>query len=152
MLKDTLQADLKKAMLSRDTDRVEVLKGLKSAILYGEVAEKKRETGFTDEEILAVFKKESKKRQDAIDLYSQANNKVMADKEAAEKVIIDSYLPKELSENEVAAIIEQTLEELGLSELQKQDMGRVIGAVKSRVGAQADGSLIARLVQKKVVE
>lgn len=150
MLKDTLQADLKKAMLSRDTERVEVLKGLKSAILYAEVAEKKREQGLNDEEILAVMRKEAKKRQDSIDLYTQAGNLEMAEKETAEKVIIESYLPAQLSEEQVLEKIEEVMQELSITQPQKQDMGKIIAGVKTKVGAQADGALIAKLVGQRI--
>lgn len=150
MLKDKLQADLKKAMLSRDTETVDVLKGLKSAILYTEVAEKKRENGLSDEEILAVFKKESKKRQDSADMYAQAGDETRSAKERAEKAIIDSYLPKQLSEEAVLEHIEKTIQKLSIENPQKQDMGRIIGAVKAELGAEVDGSILAQLVQKRI--
>ena len=72
MLKDKIGADLKSSMLARDTERVEVLKGLKSAVLYEEVALKKREEGLSDDEILAVFKKESKKRREVLERVIEA--------------------------------------------------------------------------------
>jgi uncharacterized protein YqeY len=150
MLKETLQADLKEAMLSRDSEKVEVLKGLKSAILYAEVAEKKREAGLSDDEILAVFRKEAKKRQDSIDLYTQAGNVEMANKESAEQAIIEAYLPQLMDESTINAVIDQVIVDLTLEQPQKQDMGRIIGAVKSKTGTQADGALIAQLVQQRI--
>lgn len=150
MLKDTLQNDLKQAMLARDTDRVEVIKSLKSAVLYEEVAQKKREEGLTDEEILAVFKRESKKRQDSADLFEKGGNDKQAAKELEEKSVIDSYLPAQLSEEAVQSMIDEAIKELGLSELTKQDMGKIIGAVKSKAGAELDGSTLARLVGARI--
>jgi uncharacterized protein len=150
MLKDKLQADLKQAMLARETEIVEVLKGLKSAILYEEVAKGKRDEGLNDEEILAVFKKESKKRQDSIDLYSKGGNDSMAHKEAQEKQIIDSYLPEQLGEEAVKQLIEESLVELGVSEPTKQDMGKIMGSVKAKGGSSLDGAMLAKLVQQRI--
>ncbi len=150
MLKDKLQADLKKAMLARESDLVEVIKGLKSAILYEEVALKKREEGLSEEEALTVLRRESKKRQDSIELYRQGGNTAQADKELSEKQIIDAYLPAQISEDKINEIIDAVLVKMSISELTKQDMGKVIGAVKAEAGPNADGSTVARLVQLRV--
>lgn len=150
MLKETLQADLKQAMLARDTEKVDVLKGLKSAILYEEVAAGKRDSGLNDEEITAVLKREAKKRQDAIDLYAQGGNEAMAKKEQAEKNLIERYLPESMSEEEVALLIDEVMSELGLTSVSQQDMGRIIGLVKSKGGASVDGSTVAGLVKTRI--
>jgi uncharacterized protein YqeY len=149
MLKEKLQADLKQAMLARETERTDVLKGLKSAILYEEVAKNKRDEGLNDDEILAVLKKESKKRQDSIDMYTKGGNQEKADQESKEKEIIDSYLPEQLSEEEVEKLIDSTINELGITDPEKKDMGRIIGAVKAK-GAEVDGSTLAKLVSARI--
>lgn len=149
-LKIKLQADLKTSMLARDSFTTDVLKGLKTAIQYEEVAKSKREEGLSDDEILAVFKKESKKRQDSIDMYRQGNNLEQAEKETKEKAIIDSYLPAQLSETQVNELIDSTLTELGLTDPTKQDMGKIMGAVKSKAGPNLDGSMLASLVNQRI--
>lgn len=151
MLKDAIQADLKAAMLARETDKVEALRGIKSAILYEEVAAGKRESGLSDAEVMAVLKREAKKRQDAIDLYKQGGNEERATKEANEKELIESYLPESLSEDKINELIDEVIKELGLSTLSSQDMGKIIGGVKSKGGAQADGALVARLTKERIV-
>lgn len=150
MLKEKLQEDLKTSMLARDSFTTDVLKGLKTAIQYEEVAKSKREEGLNDDEILAVFKKESKKRQDSIDMYMQGNNIDQADKETKEKAIIDAYLPAQLSEDQVNQLIDSTLSELGISEPTRQDMGKIMGAVKSKSGPNLDGSMLAKLVNQRI--
>lgn len=150
MLKDKLQADLKAAMLGRETEKVDTLKGLKSAILYAEVEKGKREEGLSDDEILTVFVREVKKRQDAIVLYKQGGNDAMANKEQAEKELIETYLPDQLSDDEINKLIDESLNELGIEKMSSQDMGRVIGVVKAKVGASADGSVIARLTKERI--
>jgi hypothetical protein len=149
-MKDKLQADLKTVMLARDSFTTDVVKSLKSAILYEEVAKGKREEGLSEDEILAVIKKESKKRQDSIDMYTQGGNKDLADKESKEKAIIDTYLPAQLSEDQINQLIDVSLQELKITEPTRQDMGRIMGAVKSKGGAQLDGSLLAKLVQERI--
>lgn len=148
-LKNTLQADLKTAMLARDTEVVDTLKGLKSAILYAEVEQGKREEGLDDAGITIVLKKEAKKRQDSVDMYRKGGNDEQADKELREKEIINKYLPTQLSEEEAVKIVDQTIAELAIENPEAKDMGRIIGAIKA-TGAEIDGATIARLVKSRV--
>jgi len=149
MIKDKLQADLKTAMLARDTERTDVLKGLKSAVLYAEVEQGKREEGLDDAGILIVFKKEAKKRQDSVEMYRKGGNDEQADKESAEKAIIDAYLPEQLTEEEANKVIDQVLADHSIDQPEKKDMGRIIGAVKA-TGAEIDGSTLAKLVSSRI--
>jgi len=149
MIKDKLQADLKTAMLARDTERTDVLKGLKSAVLYAEVEQSKREEGLDDAGILSVFKKEAKKRQDSVAMYRKGGNNEQADKELAEKAIIDAYLPEQLSEEEANKVIDQVMADQSIDQPEKKDMGRIIGAVKA-TGAEIDGSTLAKLVSSRI--
>ncbi|MFA5004192.1 MAG: GatB/YqeY domain-containing protein [Candidatus Saccharimonadales bacterium] len=148
MILQKLNDDLKAALLAGDSLRVSVLRGLKSVILYAEVAEGKREEGLTDEAILQIFAKEAKKRQESADLYVQGGDQARADKEIQEKAMIEAYLPKQLSEDELQALIADSIKALQPAGL--QDMGKVIGAVKAKAGATADGALIARLVKERL--
>ncbi len=148
MIKQQLQDDVKAAMLSGDSARVEALRGLKSVILYAEVAAGKREEGLSDEAIQALFAKEAKKRQESADLYIQGGATDRAQKELSEKAIIETYLPVQLGEAEILAIVEDVIATQGATNLQA--LGSVIGAVKQRTGSTADGSVIARLVKEKL--
>ncbi len=148
MLEDKIERDLKTALLAKDTQRVSVLRGIKSVLLNVKVAEGKRESGLKDEEVLAVLVKEAKKRQESADLYSQGGSQEKADAELAEKAIIEEYLPEQLSEEEVAALVDEAIKTTGAQEA--KDMGKVIGAVRAKAGAGADGSLIARLAKEKL--
>jgi len=149
-LKEQLQQDVKAAMIARDTLRTDVLKGIKSAILYVEVAANKRDEGLGEDEILAVFKKESKKRQESADMYITGGRAELAEKELAEKVIIDAYLPAQLDEAAVDKMIDEAIATLGIETPSKQDMGKLIGAVKAKAGAEVDGSMLARLVSGRI--
>lgn len=148
-IRQQLEDDVKAALLKGDRVRVETLRGLKSAILYADVAAKKRETGgIPDDEVLSVLAKESKKRLESADLYVKGGRQELADKELAEKAIIDSYLPAQMSDDELGAIVDKVIKEQGAEGVQA--MGKVIGAVKAEAGNTADGSRIARMVGQRL--
>ncbi len=147
-LKDTLNQDLKQAMLAGDKTLVETLRGLKSAILNQEVAKNKRDSGLEDSEVVDVLSKEAKQRQESADLYAQGGNAEKQQAELTEKTVIEKYLPAQLSEAQIGQIIDQKMTELGASGLQA--MGQVIGAVKQQTAGQADGAIIARLVKERL--
>lgn len=148
MIKAQLEQDIKAAMLAKESDKVTTLRGLKASILNAEVAAGTREEGLNDDAIIALFQKEAKKRQDSADLYVQGGAQDKADAELAEKAIIDTYLPAQLSEAEVTGIVAAVVAEIQPAGM--QDMGKVISAVKQETGAQADGALIAKLVKESL--
>jgi hypothetical protein len=148
-LRQQLDDDVKAALLVGDSLRTETLRGLKSVILYADVAAKKRDSGgIPDDEILGLFAKEAKKRQESADLYVKGGSQERADKELTEKAIIESYLPEQLSDEELAKLVDAAIAEQGAEGMQA--MGKVIGAVKAEVGNSADGSVIARLVKERL--
>lgn len=149
MLKADIDKDLKTAMLSGDKDLVEVLRTIKSAILYKEVADNKRGEGLSDDEIVAVLKKEQKSRKDAIALYKQAGEQSHIDTEQYQLDVISRYTPEEMSEEAVREAVTQTLSKLGIETPTTQDMGRIIGAVKN-VAPNADGAVIAKVVKDSI--
>jgi uncharacterized protein YqeY len=95
-----------------------------------------------------VFAKESKKRQESADLYKQGSDDQRAQAELTEKAIIDAYLPAQLSEEEIAAMVEEVIAQTDASG--PQAMGQVIGQVKAKAGASADGAVIARIAREKL--
>ena len=94
---EQISADLKTAMLARDEFTTTTLRGLKSAILYEELAQNKRDEGLADDEVQKVTAREIKKRDDALKLYAQAGDQERADKEDREMKILSQYLPEQLS-------------------------------------------------------
>lgn len=150
-LRQQLDDDIKAAMLSHDAHRVETLRGLKTVILYADVATKTRDTGGVDEDAIeALLFKEAKKRQESADLYVKGGSQERADKELAEKAMIEAYLPMQMSEPELSEIIETVIAELMPEGT--LNMGNVIGVVKAKVGSSADGGTIARLVREKLAK
>lgn len=147
-LKQQIDQDIKQAMLAGDKTLVTTLRGLKGAILNVEVAEGLRETGLPDDRIIDLFVKEAKKRQESADLYRQGGSEERATAELAEKVVIERYLPAQMSEADIAAMIDDVIAATGASGMQA--MGQVIGAVKQKAGASADGATVARIVKEKL--
>lgn len=147
-MQEQIERDLKAALLAGDKQKVGTLRVIKSAILNEAISQNARETGLSDESIQKVLARESKNRTEAADLYEKAGEQERSQTELAEKEIIDAYLPEQLSESEIASMV---TEEVGkLDSPSMADMGKVIGAVRARAGAQADGALIARLVKESL--
>jgi len=147
-MQEQIDKDLKQAMLGGDKAKAETLRNVKSALLNEAISVGARDTGLNDEQVQKVLAKESKKRQEAADLYDKGGSAERAAAELAEKAIIDSYLPEQMGEDQVAAIVNEEIAKAG--EVTMQDMGRIIGAVRNRTGGTADGALLARLVKEKL--
>lgn len=145
-LKAQIENDLKAALLERRRFDADILRGLKAVILNEEVAQGRRDEGLDDESIQKLIAKEVKKRVESAELYDKADRKELADNERAEIKVIELYLPEQASDDEIKAAIKDSIEQLGVTSA--ADMGRVIGAVKSKLGNSADGGLIARLVKE----
>lgn len=147
MINDKIDQDLKRAMLDRNEQTVSTLRGLKSALQYAAVA-KGAKAELDENEIINVLQKEAKKRQEAAELYKRADNGELETKELAEKAIIEQYLPRQLSDEELKSIINEVIGDVGT--VSHQNMGQVIGKVKQKAGGAADGAAIARLVKERV--
>ena len=141
-MQDQINQDLKQAMLARDTAKVETLKMIKSAL---QMAALEVQGEFTDEQAIAVLKKESKKRAEASEMFTTGGNDDKAADELTEKAIIDAYLPEQMSEEKIAEIVDGVIAEVG-----KDNMGQVMGAVMKQVAGQADGGVVSKIVREKL--
>jgi uncharacterized protein YqeY len=147
-MQDKIDSDIKAAMLAGDKTKAETLRGLKSAILNEAIAQGAKDEGLSDEQIQNVLTKEAKKRVEAADLYRQGGNSEKATAEMNEKEIIDAYLPEQASEDDIAIAVKEAITSTGAASA--ADMGKVIGAVKAKLGASADGSIIARITKEQL--
>jgi uncharacterized protein YqeY len=146
MLETKLDADIKQALLGGDKPRAEVLRGLKSALLNEKIAKGLRDTGLTDEQVVTIIAREVKKRNESAELYTKADAQDRADKELSEKAVLEEYLPRQMSDEELATVVANIVSLLGTD----AQMGQVIGAVRQQVGASADGGRIAAAVKAKL--
>jgi uncharacterized protein YqeY len=147
-MQQQIDKDLKEALLAGDKAKAETLRGIKSALLNEAIATGARDSGLADDAIQKILAKESKKRQEAADLYKQGGADDRASKELAEKAIIDTYLPAQMSEAEISKLVDEEIAKVPGATM--QNMGQIIGAVRGRAGGTADGALIAKLVKEKL--
>ena len=147
-MQQQIEQDLKQALLSGDKAKAETLRTVKSVLLNEAISQGARETGLPDEQIQKILAKESKKRQEAADLYQKGGAEDRASAELAEKAIIDAYLPEQMGEEELSNLVDEEIGKAGSPTM--ADMGRIIGAVRGRAGGNADGALIAKLVKEKL--
>lgn len=145
-LKQVIADDMKAALLGGDRFRGDVLRNFKAAILNEEVAKQKREAGLDDAEVEALLAREVKKRKESIALYRENSRPDLAEPEEREVAVLETYLPEQIGEDELRELVQQKIEELGVSE--PKQMGYVIGALKGQLGSSVDGGLLARLVKE----
>lgn len=149
MLKQQLKDQLKESMLAKDELRTSVIRFILSGITYYEISIGGAGYEATDEDVMTVIQKEVKQRKDSIEAYEKAGRQDLVDKEKAELAILQTYLPQQMSEEEVKKIIEAAIQETGATSL--SDMGKVMSALMPKVKGKADGSLISKLVREALV-
>ena len=145
MIAQTLQAKIGESLKSGDRVRLETLKMLSSAFNYEKI---NLQHELTDEEEIAVIRKEVKQRRDSIEAYDKANRSDLSSAEKAELVILQEFLPPEMDDSELQKIVDEAVTTTGATSM--ADMGKVIGMVKSKAPS-VDGSRIATLVRAKLV-
>lgn len=142
---ETLTEDMKASMKAQDADRTGVLR-----LLRGSLKNEQIKVGheLSDEEALKVLQREAKQRRDSVEAYQSAGRTDLAEREEAELVVIQGYLPEVMGEDELAKVIDEVISETGATDAKQ--MGAVIGAVLKRVGARADGAMVSKLVREKL--
>jgi uncharacterized protein YqeY len=147
-LKQTIQHDLTTAMKARDTVTVSTLRMALSAITNAEVAGDESVT-LDDAAVLNVLATEVKRRTESAGIYAGAGRQELADKELAERAVLERYLPSEISDDELAAIVtEEVAAAEALGATGPKAMGAVIAAVRGRTAGTASGSRIAAAVKQ----
>ena len=146
MLKHKLQEDLRQSMLAKDALRTSVLRMLLSSINYYEIQKGGAGYEATDEDVLSVIQKEVKQRKDSIEQFSRANRQDLVDKETKESQILQTYLPKQMSEDEIRRLTTNAIQEAGASSL--QDIGKVMGVLMPKVKGKTDGALVSKIVKE----
>jgi uncharacterized protein YqeY len=148
-LKDQLRADLTTSIKARDEVRSSTLRMVLTSITNAEVAGKESRE-LSDEDVLGVLTSESKKRREAAEAFAEAGRTEQAAKERAEAAVIADYLPEQLSEDEIIALVTATIDELGVRGDGMKAMGRVMGALNPRTKGRADGGVVAAVVRRQL--
>lgn len=145
-LLELLNSDMKLFMKNREKDKLLVIRMVKAS-LQNEAIKLKKDSLTGDEE-LTVLSREIKQRKDSLHEFSKANRLDLVDKVQKEIDILDVYLPEQLSEEELQAVVKETIAETGASS--KADMGKVMSAIMPKVKGKADGAVINRLVSEQL--
>ncbi|ADU47015.1 GatB/YqeY domain-containing protein [Intrasporangium calvum] len=144
-LKDQLKADLTAAMRSRDQVRAGTIRMALTAVTTEEVAGTQHRE-LTDDDVLKVLAKEAKKRREAAEAYTTAGRTELADTEQAELAVLEGYLPKQLDESELEAIVREAVAGSGASGMQQ--MGLAMKAANAAVAGRAEGGRVAAIVRR----
>ena len=142
MLKEKLMEDLKQSMKDKNVLRKNVVQMIRAAILQ---VEKDKQIELTDDQVLEIIAKESKKRKDSLGDFEKSGREDLINQVKEEISIISEYLPKELSKEEIEQIVKKVIEETGASSM--KDMGIVMKGAKEKIGAAADGKTINEVVK-----
>ncbi|WP_186753813.1 GatB/YqeY domain-containing protein [Echinicola salinicaeni] len=146
-LKQSIESEIKKAMLAKEKDRLRALRSIKSLIMLEET--KGGDKGMTEDEELKLLTKAAKQRRDSVEIYQQQNREDLAATELAELEIINEFLPKQLTEEELEAALKEIIAELGAEG--PKDMGKVMGAATKKLAGKADGKMISQKVKGLLV-
>lgn len=142
-IKQRISDDVKTAMRSKDKERLATLRMITAAIKQKEVDER---TDLDDGQVLAVLDKMAKQHRDSIEQYQKAGRDDLVAKETSELEVVTSYLPEQLSEEEIRQIIKETIEATGASSM--QDMGKLMGQLKPRLQGRADMGKVSGLIKQ----
>lgn len=143
--KQRIAQELKEAMKNQDHFKRDTLRLLSSAMKQVEVDERRE---LSEEDVLAILKKAKKQREEAAAQYQSAGRADLYEKESAELRIIESYLPRQLSEEELAEALKSIITEIGASS--PKDMGKVMGAASAKLGARVDGKRLSAAVRERL--
>lgn len=144
-LKAQISEDMKSAMRAKETERLGTIRLLLAAIKQREVDER---IELTDADVIGVIEKMLKQRRDSITAYESAKRDDLADVEKAEVVVLQIYLPKQLTEDEVKTLLEQVVTDAGAASM--KDMGKVMAAIKPLVAGKADMGKISGLIKARL--
>ncbi|WP_293786040.1 GatB/YqeY domain-containing protein [uncultured Pedobacter sp.] len=147
MISDTLNQEMKTAMLAKDQVTLRGLRAIKAAWLLA-VTEKGPSTELKEEDELRILQKLIKQRRESADIYKQQNREDLAQVEEEEIEVISRFLPKQLGRDEIAAIIDDIIKQSGITSV--KDMGKVMAQANKALVGKADGKLIAEIVKEKL--
>lgn len=144
-IKEKIQEDMKSAMRNQEKDRLSAIRLILAALKQREVDER---IVLSDEQVLAILDKMLKQRRESIAQYETANRQDLVDKEVAEIRVIQTYLPAQLSTEEIDALINEAIQETGANSA--RDMGKVMGILKPKVQGRADVAAVSNKVKERL--
>lgn len=146
-LKEQILADIKTAMRDKDSVKLNTLRFLQSAIKNREI--ELRPNAITADDVMGVLKKLVKQRKESIDQYKAASRQDLVDQEASELKILETYLPAQLSKDQIEKIVTEVITNLGAKTV--KEMGPVMKEVMAKTGGAADNKLVSEIIKSKLV-
>jgi uncharacterized protein len=145
-LENRINADIKQAMIAKESQKLEALRGIKAAILLAKTSKEAAGNELPEEAGLKLLQKLIKQRQESADIYKSNGRNDLAEEELFQASVIEYYLPKQLTEEEIRHGLEKIIRETGATGI--KDMGRVMGLASKEFAGKADNKVIADLVKK----
>lgn len=144
-LKEKIESEIKRAMLNKEKERLIPLRAIKSLILLAET-EKGAKGGLTEDAGTRLLTKAAKQRKDSLEIYKGQGREDLAEKEASELKVIEEFLPKQMTSEELEGALREVIAEIGATG--PKDMGKVMGAATKKFAGKADGKTISMLTKK----
>lgn len=141
-IEEKINADVKASMLAKDAKRLEAVRAMKSVILYLKTSAE----GLTEDSAIKAIQKEVKKRKETADVYNQQGRADLAEVETAQALIMEEYLPKQMSEDEIKTGLINIINETGATGI--ADLGKVMGAANKAFAGKADNKIVSTLVKE----
>ncbi len=141
-LEEKINADIKTAMLAKEQGKLEAIRGIKAALLLLKSSGKP----VTEDEEIKTMQKMVKQRKEAADIYATQNRKDLADVELQQIAVIEAYLPKQMSDADIKAAVQQIITQVGAKS--PADMGKVMGVATKQLAGKADGKVVSTLVKE----
>lgn len=145
-LKDQIMADIKTAMIAKDSVKLNTLRFLHAAIKQKEIDS--RPNPLTADDVMAVLKKLVKQRKESIEQFASAGRTDLVDQESAELKVMEAYMPAQMTKEQIEKIVTEVIAETGAKTI--KDMGTVMKAVQAKTAGQADGKTISELIKAKL--
>ena len=146
-LQDQIMTEIKAAMRAKDSNKLEALRAVKSAILLAQTDKSGRD-GLSEDEELKLLQKLVKQRKESAAIYTEQGREDLAQPELDQAAVIEQFLPAQMSEQEIEKEVDRIIQETDASGL--QDMGKVMGAASKELAGKADGKTISVIVRKKL--
>lgn len=143
-LEEKINADIKQAMLSKDEATLRAVRAIKSAILLSKTEKDAKE--MNEETEIKLLQKLVKQRKDSLEIYEKENREDLAKKEREEIAVIERYLPKQMTADELRDVLKKIMDEVGAKT--PQDMGKVMGVAQKQLAGKADGKTISTVVKE----
>lgn len=148
-IQNEILADLTTAMKQREKDRLRVLRSLKAKLLEKEISERTGGEGsLNEEQVVEVLMKAAKQRKESIEQFENGGREDLAENERQELAIIETYLPKMLTEDEIRTFVQQKISETEAKSM--ADMGSLMGSVMPQLKGKADGGMVSRVVKEEL--